>query len=213
VPGCGYVKWGECLIFGCCVQYFNQMRTRQFLILVFITVFISCDRKVKSDNQLVTTVDSIQEKNSIINYFNEIYQKEKLIKADDRQMLSITDSLFTKDSDKGLFYFIVFTKSLNGSDGFYSEGAGQSAFNYITNNPRQFAEYFKTSEKLNQKDLDNWADSISGEIIISNENNELKAVNDLETNLTEKMKGEKIEYKEIIVELLKRVKSTAHNKS
>jgi hypothetical protein len=187
------------------------MRTRQFLILVSITVFISCDKKAKSDSQSISTADSIQGKTSTINYFNEIYQKEELIKSDDNQMLSIMDSLFTKDADKGLFYFVVFTKSLNGADGFYSEGAGQSAFNYITNNPRQFAQYFKTSEKLNPKDLDNWADSIVGEIIILNENNELKAVNDLETNLTEKMKGEKIEYREIIVELLKRVKSTAHN--
>src|SRR6478736_3034813 len=120
------------------------MRTRLLLILFSVTVFFSCDKKAKPDSQLITTADSTQAKQSTNNYFNEIYQKEKLITADDNQMLSITDSLFSKDTEKGLFYFVVFTKSLNGADGFYSEGAGVSAFNYITNNTRQFAVYFKT---------------------------------------------------------------------
>jgi len=70
---------------------------------------------------------------SIDDYFKEVYLQEKLISADEIKMLSITDSLFTNNSETDLFYFIVFTKSMNGSDGFYSEALGLTTFDFITN--------------------------------------------------------------------------------
>lgn len=187
------------------------MKTKQIIIISILISFFSCDKKAKSDKQL-TTNSGIHNKDSIVNYFNEIYKQEKLIKAKDNQMLSITDSLFSKDINKGLFYFIVFTKSLNGADGFYSEGAGLAAFNYISNNPKQFAQYFETSEKLNPKDLDNWANSVLGEIMISRENDESKAIDEFEVTLTTKMKEDHTKHQEIISDLMKRIKNTAHDK-
>ena len=40
-------------------------------------------------------------------YFKDIYNQEKLILADDSKMLSVPDSLTSKDPDYNLFYFIV----------------------------------------------------------------------------------------------------------
>lgn len=149
--------------------------------------------------------------NSEYDYYFDIYKQEKLIAADDILMLSITDSLFSKDKENELFYFIVFTKSMNGSDGFYSEAVGLSCFNFITTNPITFAKYFLSESKLNDNDFKNWADYIYGEIQISRENQEHEAIRELEELLKEKVKDSKNEYRELIDKLIDEIK-TAHNR-
>lgn len=105
-----------------------------------------------------------------------------------------------------LFYFIVFTKSMNGSDGFYSESVGVSAYNFITQRTEQFAEFFNSSPKLNEKDMDNWAEYIYNEIQISRENQEQLAIDQLESELTEKLKESRKEHKVVIEMLIKKIK-------
>lgn len=143
---------------------------------------------------------------SIDHYYKEVYQKEKLILTDDIKMLSITDSLFTTDSETDLFYFIVFTKSMNGSDGFYSEALGLSAFKYVTEKTEWFADYFNISPKLTDKDMDNWAYSIYGEIQITKGNNELKAIKELEVHLLNNIKEARKEYRPVIDKLIRKIK-------
>tara|TARA_Y100000766_G_C18772636_1_gene539089 strand:+ start:60 stop:944 length:885 start_codon:yes stop_codon:yes gene_type:complete len=146
----------------------------------------------------------------IDSYFKEIYYQEKLISADDNKMLSITDSLFTNNIKTDLFYFIVFTKSMNGSDGFYSEALGLSVFDFVTKKTELFADYFNIAPKLNDKDMDNWADYVYGEIQISRENEEKEAISELENQLLENIKGARKEYKPIIEKLIEKIKK-AHN--
>lgn len=146
----------------------------------------------------------------IDNYFKDIYHQEKLISADDNKMLSITDSLFTKDSKTDLFYFIVFTKSMNGSDGFYSEAVGLSAFDFITKKTEWFADYFNIAPKLTDKDMDNWANYVYGEIQISREGEELKAIKELESIVLGNIKEARKEYRPIIEKLIEKIKK-AHN--
>ena len=145
---------------------------------------------------------------TIDGYYKEIYRQEKLISADDNKMLSITENLFTKDSDKDLFFFIVFTKSMNGSDGFYSEAVGLSAFEFVTKKTEWFADYFNISPKLNDQDMDNWARFVYGEIQISRENEEKKAVKELENQLLENIKGTRKEYEVVIKRFIEKIKST-----
>lgn len=104
---------------------------------------------------------------SIDKYYKEIYNQEKLISTDEIKMLSITDSLFTLNPDNEFFYFVVFTKSMNGSDGFYAEAMGISAFKFVTTRTIQFADYFYMATCLTDYDLDIWAKNIYGEIQIS----------------------------------------------
>ncbi len=125
---------------------------------------------------------------SIDNYYKEIYYQEKLIPADDTMMLLITDSLFTTNPETDLFYFIVFTKSMNGSDGFYSEALGLSSFDFVSKKTEWFADYFNIAPKLTGKDMDNWASYIFGEIQISRENQEEKAITELENQLLNNIK-------------------------
>ena len=149
---------------------------------------------------------------SIDDYFKEVYLQEKLISADEIKMLSITDSLFTNNSETDLFYFIVFTKSMNGSDGFYSEALGLTTFDFITKKTEWFANYFNIAPKLTDTDMDNWANFIYGEIQISREGEEFKAIKELETLCISNIKEARKEYKPIIEILIKKIK-IIHNKS
>lgn len=148
--------------------------------------------------------------NTIDNYFKDVYHQEKLIPADDNKMLSITDSLFTTDEKTDLFYFIVFTKSMNGSDGFYSEALGISAFNFVSKNTEWFADYFNIAPKLTNKDMDNWANYVYGEIQISREGEELKAIKELEVIVLENIKVARKEYRPVIEKFIGKIKK-AHN--
>lgn len=145
---------------------------------------------------------------TIDNYYKEIYRQEKLISAEENKMLSITEELFTKDYEKDLFFFIVFTKSMNGSDGFYSEAVGLSAFEFVTKKTEWFADYFNIAPKLNEQDMDNWAQYVYGEIQISRENEEEKAVKELESQLLENIKVANKEYEIVIKRFIEKVKST-----
>ena len=162
-----------------------------------------------SNSPMQIELDNALKNESIDNYYKEVYRTEKLISADDNKMLSITDSLFTNDSETDLFYFIVFTKSMNGSDGFYSEALGLSAFDFVTKKTEWFADYFNIAPKLTDKDMGNWANYVYGEIQISREDEEEKAFNELENELLENIKGARKEYKPVIEKLIEKIK--AHN--
>jgi hypothetical protein len=142
---------------------------------------------------------------TIGDYYKDIYKQEKLISASDSSMLSITDSLFTANPDKDLFYFIVFTKSMNGSDGFYSESVGLSALAFVTKKTEQFADYFNIAPKLTDRDLDRWANAVVSEIRISEEGQELKAVNKLEALLLKNIDRKRKEYKVVIERFIKKI--------
>jgi hypothetical protein len=144
---------------------------------------------------------------TIDNYYKEIYRQEKLIVADDDKMLSITEMLFTNDKDKDLFFFIVFTKSINGSDSFYAEAAGLSAYEFVTKKTEWFADYFNIALKLNVQDMDNWAKIVYSEIQISRENEEKKAVKELENQLLENISVARKEYEHVIKVFVEKVKS------
>lgn len=148
---------------------------------------------------------------TIDDYYKEIYRQEKLISADDNKMLSITENLFTDDPDKDLFYFVVFTKSMNGSDGFYSEALGLSSFEFVSTKTEKFTDYFNIAPKLTDHDMDNWARYVCGEIGISREYHEEKAVKELEKQLLENIKETRKEYRVIIEQLIERIKARCLN--
>lgn len=147
---------------------------------------------------------------TIDDYYKEIYRQEKLISTDDNKMLSITENLFTDDPDKDLFYFIVFTKSMNGSDSFYSEALGLSSLEFVTTKTEKFADYFNIAPKLTDQDMDNWAQNVYGEIQISREKHEMNAVKELESQLIENIKGNRKEHRLIIEQFIEKIKSTMY---
>ena len=96
---------------------------------------------------------------------------------------------------------------MNGSDGFYSETLGLSAFNFVTTRTEQFADYFSIAPKLTDSDLDNWARCVFGEIHISRENKEAQAIKELEKQLLKNIEGLRKEYKMVIERFIEKVKN------
>lgn len=143
-------------------------------------------------------------KDSNVNqYYKDIIEQGKLISSDDLTMLSITDSLFTKSLEKDFFYFLVFTKSMNGSDGFYSEALGLASLNFIKTKPECFTDYFNVAPYLNDADFENWAEYIWGEICIEYETEELKALKNLKLECLESIKESRKEYQHVLKRLFK----------
>lgn len=139
------------------------------------------------------------EDSSINQYYKDIFKEEYLIfLSDEDLMLSVTDSLFSLNSNRQLFFFIVFTKSMNGSDGFYSEALGLNALNFISTYTVLFAEYFSSTKYLNESDFQNWIRSVCGEIIISAGDEKLSEINNLVAILKENIKDSNYKQKIII---------------
>ena len=101
-------------------------------------------------------------------YFKEVYRNKQLMPArDDRIMLALTDSLHRMDSPHHYFYFLALTYSMRGSDGFYSDGVSGSSFSFLEEHLDQWLFYFERSPHLEEIDFIYWAQSIVGELFIS----------------------------------------------
>lgn len=191
----------------------DKLNTESNLVSESVTKENNHDTTAKKQNQK-TTSSYQQELNkaladtTIDDYYKEIYRQEKLISTDDNKMLSITEQLFTDNPEKELFYFIVFTKSMNGSDGFYSEAVGLSSFKFVTTKTEKFADYFNIAPKLTDQDMEHWAQYVYGEIQISSENEEEQAVMELERKLLENIKEARKEYRVIIEKFIEKIKIT-----
>ena len=122
----------------------TKMKLKYLLIVSLAILLISCvdrsNHRKNSSTQLSDSTTAIKDQQPLQNqtssknvqieilseqiinqYFEKIYTQEKLINENDYLMLTVPDSLFSNNPQKQLYYFIVFTKSMNGSDGFYSE--------------------------------------------------------------------------------------------
>lgn len=183
------------------------MTIKSIFIFGLTFLFLSCGQQSDRINPFQQELNKALAEPSIDDYYKEIYRQNKLITADDNIMLSITEKLFTDEADKDLFFFIVFTKSMNGSDGFYSEAVGRSAFKFITEKTEQFAHYFNDVPDLTKQDLDNWAAYVYGEIQISRESEEEQAVKELGTLLFNNTKEASKENKAMISSFMDKIKS------
>jgi hypothetical protein len=167
-------------------------------------------KEFKNDSSTVISpfqleLDKALQKEFINDYYKEVYQKEKLVEEEGNLMLSITDSLFTTDPETDLFYFLVFTKSMNEADGFYSEALNIAALEFVIKKTEWFADYFNIAPGLTDKDMVNWASAIYSEIQISEED-ETEAILELEKQLLENIKESRKEYRAIIETLLAEIK-------
>ncbi|MCB9334923.1 MAG: hypothetical protein H6586_02165 [Flavobacteriales bacterium] len=160
-------------------------------IIILFLLFIGLNGFGQDKEKLDSLLKESLNDKEISDYHIQVFNAGKLLKnEDDNVMLSITDSLFSKNNDRKYFYFILFTKSMNGSDGFYSEALANSSYNFINNNLGDFLNYFLNSEILTEKDFDNWVQCCYGEISIVYENDIRKGMDGLMEILM--MYGEKV---------------------
>ena len=158
---------------------------------------------------LETELNNALEDPSIDDYYKETLNKGRLIIADDDKMLAITDSLFNSNPKKDFFYFMVFTRSMNGSDGFYSEALDVSSHKFILSNTVAFAHYFAGSTLLTETDMENWARYVIGELFITNDANHaetiINEVNILRSKLIKNVDGQEEKYKATILLFLNKI--------
>lgn len=98
-----------------------------------------------------------------------IYLNKNWNLNNDKEALSILDSLTAKDKDSRAFYFKVSTLTYRKSDGYFSEALGLAGYEYVKNNPSEFAGYFDNKECFKEKDLETWTDIIMLEFQIMEE--------------------------------------------
>ena len=140
----------------------------------------------------MVTKDSILSGNRISFYINhkEIPQVCKELFRNTRQpsdeldVLALLDSVFTSNDKTRPFYFLTITRTMAKADGAYAEPLGMMAKQFVETRTKEFITYFRNESLLTDKDFDEWAKKVAGEIEISSsgrENEEVKV-------LKEKMK-------------------------
>ena len=127
----------------------------------------------------------------------------------DSLLLAVVNKLSDNNVEEKLFWFAVLSKMLPETDGYLSEGFGVEAHDFIKNNPIQFSKNILAvgKEFPIEKNLQNWADEIIGEIKISDEGNEKKAVSTYIKALKLKMLNIKTEEKSVLDSFCKKLKT------
>ena len=77
----------------------------------------------------------------IPNVFKTVFQGERALN-DDEETLALIDSLFSKDSERNPFYFVLVTRTMWWSDGAFSEPLGENAKKYIETEDETIFEVF-----------------------------------------------------------------------
>ena len=114
--------------------------------------------------------------------FGERFLKNDITLRDmsncDSLLLVVVDTLLTAPKNEQLFWFSVLSKIAPQTDGYLSEGFGNMAYKYIETNPLQFAANIlgMKQDMPVKTNINNWVDTVYGEIGITNENEEKEAV-------------------------------------
>ncbi len=120
----------------------------------------------------------------IPNVFKTVFQGERALN-DDEETLALIDSLFSKDSERHPFYFVLATRTMWWSDGAFSEPLGEKAKKYVETETKQFLKYFETEKVLTESDFNKWTEYVAGEIGITDENNELQEAENVRKRMME----------------------------
>ena len=99
----------------------------------------------------------------------DIYCNKEWNLNNDYQALALLDSLTAKNKAARPFYFKVVTKTLEKSDGYFSEALGLAGYEFIENHLQEFASYFDNRGCFTQDDLAAWADIVLMEFSLREE--------------------------------------------
>jgi len=87
--------------------------------------------------------------------------------SDDAGILNLLDSIFTSNVDTKPFYFLTITRTMPKADGAYAEPLGMMGKQFVEKKTTDFADYFINNPVLTDKDFEEWAKTVAGEIEIS----------------------------------------------
>ncbi|HLP49313.1 MAG TPA: hypothetical protein VK154_00365 [Chitinophagales bacterium] len=114
--------------------------------------------------------------------FKDIYANPNEL-TDSEILLSIPDSLFSRDTLRHRFYFILTDLVMDYSDGAYSEPLYMTVKKYAETYPNEMLYYLNSDYQLSEKSLGKWADGILMEIGIACEGHELACIDKLQTTM------------------------------
>jgi hypothetical protein len=92
--------------------------------------------------------------------------------SDEVDVLSLLDSIFTKNKETAPFYFLTITRTMEKADGAYAEPLGMMGKHFVETRTKQFIDYFENESLLTSHDFNEWASTVSGEIEILSDNEE-----------------------------------------
>lgn len=92
--------------------------------------------------------------------------------SDEVDVLALLDSVFTSNNKTRPFYFLTITRTMTKADGAYAEPLGMMAKQFVETRTKEFINYFHNESLLTDKDFDEWAKTVAGEIEISSSGRE-----------------------------------------
>lgn len=169
------------------IPFIEHAGTRMLLCFVFLFNLLACKEPAAPNRQEETKItlpaeSSKQDKRTSTCDFDHflqdphtpelarnIYLDQEWNLYKDDEALALLDSLTANDKAARPFYFKVVTKSYQKADGYYSEGQGMAAYAFITGHTQEFAAYFDDTACHTSRDLEDWADMVILELMISRE--------------------------------------------
>lgn len=155
---------------------------KKIILLTFLLLASICLGQLAKENDPILNpgmvnkkkVDKINNKD-ISFYLNhksidanaKLFYQGKFALSDDDKTFAICDSLTTKNPETRPFYFYVFCRFLELSDGALSEVLGSHCMEFINNYPCEFVRNLDTKEY--QTDVKEWAAFIAFELGIMDE--------------------------------------------
>ncbi|GCC53172.1 hypothetical protein SanaruYs_34150 [Chryseotalea sanaruensis] len=77
--------------------------------------------------------------------------------ADDEDTLPLLDSMFTSNTEIKPFYFSTITRTMEKTDGAYTEPLGMMEKHFVEKKAKEFVDYYINNSFLTDKDLEEWA--------------------------------------------------------
>jgi hypothetical protein len=87
--------------------------------------------------------------------------------ADESDILSLMDSIFTATKETAPFYFLTLTRTMAKADGAYAEPLGMMTKSFVETRTKEFVDYFINEPLLTTENFTEWARFVAGEIEIA----------------------------------------------
>lgn len=162
----------------------NGLR-RQLCFIILTLCLFNCKPLDKNENDEILAGHSISfylTNDNIPQFCKDLYNNARQ-PTDDSKTLALLDSLLTTDSETRPFYFLTITRTIEKADGSYSESLGLRGKQFLESRTNEFLKYFIDEPLLTDKDFENWAKVVAGEIQISAEGQEKEELERLKNQL------------------------------
>lgn len=103
--------------------------------------------------------------------------------SDEIDVLSLLDSIFTTNDETRPFYFLTITRTMEKADGAYAEPLGMMGKQFVEIRTKEFVDYFNKEILLTDKDFEEWAKKVAGEIEISADGKEKEELEKLRSKM------------------------------